>query len=441
MSEQNNKFIQFLEEKLMPIASKMAKQRHLKAITDGLLSTIPLTIIGGISLILAAPPVDPELTKPTNFFNRFLLSWYNWSQANANAIITPFNMTMAIMALFIAIAIGYSLGKHYEEEYETDPLSCGVIAGVVFLLIAAPAKEGMIPTTYLDAKGLFTAMMIGLATVEITKGLLKRGVAIKMPEGVPPAVSASFTALIPMIVNVALFYAINLVLIGIVGKNIPEAIMTALTPVLRGTDTLWFMLFIVIIAHLLWLVGIHGAVLVSTIITPIFTANIVANAAAKAAGEAMPYILTEPLWSFVSRIGGSGATLGLALLMLRSKSSQLKAVGKVGILPGLFNINEPILFGTPVILNPILGIPLVIAPVVNTIIGYVAIKLGLIGRIYILAPWSTPAAIGLSLSTMDWRAFVLVILLIVIDIIIYYPFFKSYEKTLLEQERGIKTVA
>lgn len=438
MSDQSNKFIQFLEQKLMPIASKMSKQRHLKAVTDGLLSTIPLTIIGGISLILAAPPVDPELTKPTNFFNKFLLSWYDWSQANANVIITPYNMTMAIMSLFVAFAIGYSLGKHYEEEYGTNPLSSGIIAGVVFLLVAAPAEGGMLPTTYLDAKGLFTAMIIGLSTVEITKWLLKRGVSIKLPEGVPPAVSASFSALIPMIVNVGIFYAINIILIGTVGKNIPETIMTALTPVLKGTDTLWFMLFITIIAHLLWFVGVHGAVLVGTIITPIFTSNIVANAAAKVAGEAMPYILTEPLWSFITRIGGSGATLGLAILMLKSKSSQLRAVGRVGIVPGLFNINEPILFGTPVILNPILGIPLIIAPAVNTIIGYLAIKLGLIGKIYILAPWSTPAAIGLFLSTMDWRAFVLVILLIVIDMIIYYPFFKSYERILLEQEKGEK---
>ncbi len=350
-------------------------------------------------------------------------------------------MTMAIMALFVAFAIGYSLGKHYEEEYGTDPLSSGVIAGVVFLLVAAPSEEGMIPATYLDAKGLFTAMIVGLTTVEITKGLLKRGVTIKMPEGVPPAVSASFTALIPMVVNVLLFYAINLILIGTVGKNIPAAIMTALTPVLKGADTLWFMLIIVIIAHLLWFMGVHGAVLVDTIVAPIFTSNLMANAAAKVAGEAMPYVCSEPLWSFVSKLGGSGATLGLTLLMLRSKSSQLKAVGKVGILPGLFNINEPILFGAPMVLNPILGIPLVLAPVVNTIIGYAAIKLGLLGRIYVLAPWSTPAAIGLSLSTMDWRGFVLVIFLIVIDMLIYYPFFKSYEKVLLEEEKGGQAVA
>lgn len=438
MGNQKNKFMKFLEEKLMPAATKLSEQRHLKAIRDGLMSTIPLTIIGGISLILAFPPVDPELTKPTNIFNRLLLGWYNWAQANANVIITPYNMTMAIMSLFVAFAIGYSLGKHYEEKYGTNPLSSGVIAGVVFLLVAAPAEGGMIPTTYLDAKGLFTAMIVGLITVEITKNLLNKGVTIKMPDGVPPAVSASFTALIPMIANVLLFYVINIILISAVGKNIPEAIMSALTPALKGADTIWFMLVIVIIAHLLWFVGVHGAALVGTITAPIFTSNLMANAAARLAGEPMPYVWAEPLWAFMVVLGGSGATLGLTLLMLRSKSSQLKTVAKVAILPGLFNINEPVLFGTPMILNPVLGIPLILVPAVNAIIGYYAIKLGLIRRIFISAPWTTPAPIGLPLSTMDWRAFILVIFVLIVDMIIYYPFFKSYERILLEQEKGEK---
>lgn len=438
MGNQKNKFMKFLEEKLMPAATKLSEQRHLKAIRDGLMSTIPLTIIGGISLILAFPPVDPELTKPTNIFNRLLLGWYNWAQANANVIITPYNMTMAIMSLFVAFAIGYSLGKHYEEKYGTNPLSSGVIAGVVFLLVAAPAEGGMIPTTYLDAKGLFTAMIVGLITVEITKNLLNKGVTIKMPDGVPPAVSASFTALIPMIANVLLFYVINIILISAVGKNIPEAIMSALTPALKGADTIWFMLVIVIIAHLLWFVGVHGAALVGTITKPIFTSNLMANAAARLAGEPMPYVWAEPLWAFMVVLGGSGATLGLTLLMLRSKSSQLKTVAKAAILPGLFNINEPVLFGTPMILNPVLGIPLILVPAVNAIIGYYAIKLGLIRRIFISAPWTTPAPIGLPLSTMDWRAFILVIFVLIVDMIIYYPFFKSYEKVLLEQEKGEK---
>ncbi|SDW04673.1 PTS sugar transporter subunit IIC [Tepidimicrobium xylanilyticum] len=440
MSNQNSKFSKIVEDRLLPVSTKISEQKHLKAIMSGLMSTIPLTIIGGISLIIASPPVDPEMIKPTNFFNKFLLAWYNWAKTNTEVVLTPFKMTMAIMALFVAFAIGYSLGKHYEEEYGTNPLASGIIAGVVFLLVAAPSKDGMIPTTYLDAKGLFTAMIVGLITVEITKGLLKKGITIKMPEGVPPAVAASFSGLIPMIINVILFYAINLILIGTVGKNIPETIMSVLTPALKGADTIWFVLIMTMLRHLLWSIGVHGAAL-NPIVTPVFMSNILANAAAKAAGESLPHIFTEPLWAFSGHLGGSGATLGLTLLMLRSKSSHLKTVGKLGILPGLFNINEPVLFGAPIILNPILMIPLITAPMVNNLICYTAMKVGLIEKVFVQAPWTTPAPLGLALSTMDWKAFVLVVLLIVIDMIIYYPFFKSYEKKLLEEEKGGESIA
>lgn len=434
--EKSSSFIDFLEEKLMPVASRLSEQRHLKSIRDGIMSTIPLTIIGGICLILAFPPVDPSRTEATNFFKKFLLGWHSWANNNIDAILTPFNMTMAIMALFAAMAIAYSLAKEYQKQIEIDPLSSAVISGVVFLLVAAPAVDGGIPTTYLDAKGLFTAMMIGLLTVEITKSLLKRGVTIKMPEGVPPAVSSSFTSLIPMVINVILFYGINLILISTLESNIPESIMRVLSPALNAADSLWLVLFMIIIAHLLWFVGVHGAAIIMTVLDPFFTQNILANAGAKVAGQPMEFVWTGPLWSLVVTLGGSGATLALAVLMLRSKSSQLKTVGRVGILPGLFNINEPILFGTPLILNPMMIIPLVLAPSVNGIIGYLAIKSGLIGKAYVAVPWTTPAFIGLPLATVDWKAFLLVVLVFFIDIVIYYPFFKSYEKILIEEEKA-----
>ena len=435
MTEKNSNFINFLEEKLMPAASKLSEQRHLKAIRDGIMSTIPLTIIGGISLIIAFPPVDPARTEATNIFKKFLLGWHSWATANMGAILTPYNMTMAIMSLFAAVAIAYSLAKEYQKKVEIDPLSSAVISGVVFLLVSAPATEGAIPMTYLDAKGLFTAMIIGLVTVEITRALLERGISIKMPEGVPPAVSASFTALIPMVVNIALFYAINLILLSAFGSNLPETIMKALTPALSAVDSLWFMIVVIIITHLLWFVGVHGAAIMGTITAPFFAQNIMANAAAKVAGQPMEFIWTDPLWAVVVVLGGSGATLALAVLMLRSKSSQLKAVGKVGILPGLFNINEPILFGTLIILNPIMFIPLILAPCVNGIIGYLSVKLELVGNAFVAVPWTTPAFIGLPLATLDWKAFVLVVVCFFIDMAIYYPFFKSYEKLLVEEEK------
>src|SRR5690625_4060552 len=255
MSANNNAIMNFLEEKLMPIAAKLSEQRHLKAIRDGIISTIPLTIIGGICLILSFPPIDPARTEATNILNKFLLAWYNWATPNMEAILTPYNMSMAIMAVFAAFGIGYSLAKHYSEEYEMNPLSSAIISAVVFLLVAAPAQNEMIPTEFLDAKGLFTAMIVGLVTVEITRILVGRGMAIKMPDGVPPAVAAPFASLVPMLVNVALFYGLNLFLYSTRGTGLTETIMNILTPAINAADSLWFMIIIVIICHLLWFVG------------------------------------------------------------------------------------------------------------------------------------------------------------------------------------------
>lgn len=433
MSANNNAIMNFLEEKLMPIAAKLSEQRHLKAIRDGIISTIPLTIIGGICLILSFPPIDPARTEATNILNKFLLAWYNWATPNMEAILTPYNMSMAIMAVFAAFGIGYSLAKHYSEEYEMNPLSSAIISAVVFLLVAAPAQDEMIPTEFLDAKGLFTAMIVGLVTVEITRILVGRGMAIKMPDGVPPAVAAPFASLVPMLVNVALFYGLNLFLYSTRGTGLTETIMNILTPAINAADSLWFMIIIVIICHLLWFVGVHGAILVGTITSPFFASNILANAAAKVAGEPLPHIWTEPMWAFVIVLGGSGATFALTLLMLRSSSSQLKTVGRIGLLPALFNINEPILFGTPLILNPLMMAPLILAPVANTIIVYFAVKLGFIGRVYVAAPWTTPAFLGLPLSNMDWKGIIVVLLALLVNLAIYYPFFKSYERILLSE--------
>lgn len=426
----------FLEDKFIPIAIKFGNQRHLRAIRDGIVSTIPLTVIGGISLLIASPPVNPNLVKSKNIFINFLLEWYSWANINQEKIITVFNMTMAIMAVFVAISVAYSLAKIYYSEYEEElePLSSAIVSGVVFLMVAAPAKDSMIPMKFLDAKGLFTAMLIGLFTVEISRFLIKKNITIKMPKGVPPAVSASFSSLIPMIVNIIIFYSINLLLISKAGTIAPEFIIKILTPAIEGADTIGFVIIMMLISHILWLFGVHGGATTSAIVSVVQLNNITANAAAKLASKPMPYIYTNPLSVSVIVMGGAGATLGLTFLLLRSKSPHLRTVGKVGILSGMFGINEPVLFGMPIILNPTLAVPFILTPIVNTIIGFYSVKAGLVGKAYIAVPWTTPPFINLPLATMDWRAFILVLVVFFIDMIIYYPFFKVYEKILIEKE-------
>lgn len=436
-AESSNKFTRFLEEKLAPAASKFGNHKYVRAVSDSMVATISLSIIGGLSLLIASPPVDPEVLQPTNFFYRFLLSWHAFAVKYGQQIITPFLMTMGIMSIFIAMGVAYSLAKHYSKDYDLDPFTSSIISGVIFFLIAGGAEDGAIPMKYLDAKGLFSAMIVGIVSVEISKVLIKNEIRIKMPEGVPPAVSASFTALVPMLVNVIVFYGLNLILISQFEVTFPQLVFDILTPVMEGADSVWFIAITMFLTSLLWTVGIHGGAVVSSVTTVVYTSNLMANAAAKAAGDPMPFILAGQVSVFLVVVGGSGATLGLNLLMLRSKSERLEAVGKLGIVPGLFGINEPILFGTPIILNPIMSIPFVLAPVVNSFIAYYSIKWGIIGRAYITVPWTMPPFIGMPLATLDWRAFFLVLFIIAVDMAIYYPFFKTYERQLIAEEKGM----
>ncbi len=415
----------------------------MKAISNGLIMTIPLTIVGGISLVLASPPYDPKLMHATNFFMKFMDGWYNWAVRNNSQIMVPYNMTMGIMAVFVAFSIAFFMAKEYQSKYpDLDPLSSAIISTVAFFTIAGVLdKSGGIDMTYLGVKGFFTAMLVGIASVEINRVLLKHNIRIVMPDGVPPAVSATFSALIPMIVNVFLFHLINMGVVSAFGSTLPQAIMNGLTPVLKGTDSIWFVIPVMLVCHLCWLVGIHGGSITGSLTTLVYTSNLVANANAHAAGKPLPYVMTGPLSVYIVVMGGAGATLGLALMMLFSKAKQLKTIGRIGILPCLFGINEPIIFGTPLILNPLLAIPFVITPIVNTLLGFYATAFGLVDRAFINVPWTCPPFIGLPLATMDMRAIILVFVVLAVDIVIYYPFFKAYEKQLLLEEEDNIEVA
>lgn len=452
------KFSLFLEEKLMPVASKIANQRHLKAVRDGMISIVPLTIVGGLSLILAFPPIDPERTQGTNFFLKAMLGWHKWAQNNFSEIMMPFNMTMAIMSLFVAIAIGYSLSK----AYNINPLSGAILSGTTFLLVSAPAQnsvalskikegmdlkaiqalgEGVLPSSYLDAKGLFTAIIIGLLSIEVMRFLKEKNFTIKMPDGVPPAVASSFEALVPLIVNVILFYAISLIFQKAFQMIIPEAIMKALTPAMNAVDSALAIFLISCLSQLLWFVGLHGAAITGAIRDPFVNANLMLNANEKLANTPMTHVFTGPFWSYFIVIGGSGATLALVFLMLKSRSSHLKSVGKVALLPALFNINEPIIFGAPMVLNPIFAIPFIFIQGINGVLAYYVVKLGMVGKAFINTPWTTPAPIGAFLSTMDWKALVLVIALAVLDGFLFYPFYKVYEKAMIKQQEASQEMA
>lgn len=447
------KFNEIADRTLVPIANKLGNQRHLASIRDGMVVAIPLSILGGVCLIISTPPFKPETLPNWGFFSDLLLGWYNWAQVNKVALQLPYNMTMALMGLFVTFAIAYHLAK----RYKMPTLNAAVVSTAVFLIVSSPlvnavpsslitegtavadmlaGSSNFIPMTYLDAKGIFTGIICSIGCVEIMHFMLKKNIRFKLPDGVPPAIASSFDAIMPLFVCVFGFYAVSLLIQSVSGELLPSLIMTILAPAVSGLDSLVGICLITIIAQTFWFFGLHGASITQPIRLPFMQMYLAANIAAFSASETIPHFFTQPFWSYVICLGGGGSTLGLCILLLRSKSKELKTLGRLAIGPACFNINEPIIFGLPMVLNPLVMIPFIFVPVVNSIITYGCMYFHIIGKGVIETPWTTPAPLGAALGCMDIKAGILVVVLIIIDICLYYPFFKLIEKQKIAEENG-----
>ena len=386
---------------------------------------MPFMIVGSFLLVFAFPPFSPETTFG---FGQW---WLAMSKEYFNEIMTPFNMSMGIMACYISAGIAYNLA----QSYKIDAFPCAMLSLMTFLLIAAPMKDGALSAGFLGGTGIFTTIIVGIYVTELMRFLKVRNIGIKLPEQVPEKIRQSFNLLIPALVVILTIYPLNLFIQHQFGMLLPEVIMAVFKPLISAADSLPAILFAVFLCHVLWFAGIHGAAIVGGILQPFYLVNLGLNQEALAAGQALPHIFAEAFWAFFIVLGGSGATLGLVLLYTRSKSAHLRAIGKLGIVPACFNINEPVIFGSPLVMNPILFFPFVVAPMVNATIAWFAATSGLIGKVISLVPWTAPAPIGAAWGA-GWMVSngLLVVALIVIDLLIYLPFFKVYEKQLLEQE-------
>lgn len=433
------KFLKWLEEKFMPPMAKLAEQRHLRAVRDGVISTLPLIIVGSFFIILAQPPIAAleELVAPY-----------------VSDIMIPFRITVGLMSLYAAYGMGYSLAR----SYKLDGISGGVLSLAAFLMMNVPMNvdtvltqaseagiEGaeplgwVLPMGGLGGSGMFTAILSMIIAVEILRFMKKNNFTLKMPEQVPESVARSFEALFPAAVVIILTWILRVVL----GLDINAILLSIFSPLVELSGNNYFGVMLpVLLITLLWAAGIHGVSVIGSVMRPAWLIMLDENIAAAADGANMtygsgglPYIAPEPFYQWLVWVGGAGATLALAILLVMSKSVYLKQVGKFSIIPCLFNINEPLIFGAPIVMNPILAIPFILAPVVTTSISYFAVRLGLINAFTVLAPWTLPAPIGAWMATNgSLMAVLLVFVNIAVALVIYYPFVKVYEKKMIEEE-------
>lgn len=415
----------------MPVALKISQQRHMRAIRTGIIATLPLTIVGSFFVIF--------LNVPITGYAEFIAPY--------KAIIdVPFRFTVGILSLYAA----YGMGAALASSYDLDKVGSGFLAVLAFLLsTVVPVQVGKsvdgviaagryINIASLSSSSLFGAIVTSMLAVEIYRWMKQKNITIKMPEGVPPEVSNSFSALLPTIVVILLFWVIR----HFLNFDISATLSTLLSPlkgVLAG-NSLFGGLLTVFLITMFWTLGIHGPAILGPIIRPIWDMAIAENMQAFSAGASanhLPNLFTEQFLQWFLWIGGSGATLALVIMFLMSKSKYLKSLGRLSLLPGLFNINEPIIFGAPIVMNPVLAIPFIVAPMVMTVLSYFLTISGVIPMMMARLPFTMPSPLAAVMST-NWNimAGVLVIVNFIISFVIYYPFFKVFEKQQLEKEKN-----
>lgn len=414
-----NKIQEWLQKWLFPIASRLEKQKHLQAVKDGIIAIVPIIIIGSFCLV------------PTGIGNLIGGGVSEWVNAHNGVITLPTYFTTNIMSLYAALYIANSLAKRYKIKNTL----VGASAVLVHLILAVTVLEdGSWSVAYLGAEGLFTAIIAALCSVEIMRLCDKHHLTIRMPESVPTMVADSFSILVPLIIDGAAATGVAVLCSSLGDASFPQIIMNLLAPAISSMDSLPAVMIVVFLTQLLWMFGLHGPAITSSVWAPFAIANATANAAAVAAGQAPEHVFTFGFYYGFLMVSGSGMTLGLVFMMMFSKAKSLKTIGRVGIIPSLFGINEPIIFGIPMIMNPFMMIPFVFGPVVIAAVNYLAMSSGLVGLPLWEAPGFLPPGFQAFLLTLDWKAAVMAVFNVVFMAAIYYPFFRMMEADELKKE-------
>jgi PTS system cellobiose-specific IIC component len=384
---------------------------YLSAIRAGMVAIVPLTIIGGLFLIVAYLPVA---------------GWDVRIAPYAPVLRIPVTATFGLLAVFACLSIAYDLGRRLQQE----AILSASMATVVFLMLQIDPANMAFRMDGLGSNGLFTAILIALVTVRVQKLFADRNLVVRLPASVPPIVYQSFLSLTPLCFLVLSFWLLRFVL----GVDIDGAVRSVFAPLVFALNTLPGILVYALLVTLLWSIGINGDNAVDAVVAPIFLQYLAANVAAMTAGQPLPYVTAYGFFTTFVNVGGTGATIALALVLWNSREPGYRKVSRLSLPTQIFQINEPIFFGLPIVLNPIFMIPYVLNALILTTGSYLLMYWGIIHKPFVNVPWTTPPVIGHYLvSGGDWKAAVWGAASIVIAMVVYFPFARVAERLRLRQ--------
>lgn len=418
-------------DKLKPVFEAIAANKYVSAIRDGFIACMPIIIFSSIFMMVAYVPN----------------AWgFYWPDNVTNALMVAYNYSMGLLALFVAGTTAKNLtdSKNLElpKTNQINPVAVIVASEISFVILSIlPLKTG-VDLTYMGTQGLICAYIVGLIVPNIYYVCIKNNVTIKLPAQVPGNIAQSFKDLIPMGLSVTTFWLFGVGFKAATGTVLPRWIIQVLSPLFQASDSYLGLALIAGAMAFFWFCGVQGPSIVQPAVVPIMIANTAANLQQYQAGQHVSHVLAMNTMDYVMNFGGTGSTLVVAFIMLfAARSAQLKAVGKAAFVPGTFSVNEPVLFGMPIIMNPMFFIPFLATPIVNVcLFKFFVSVLGMNSMMYTM-PWTVPAPIGILISTgFAPLAFAFVLLTLVLDVAIYFPFIRVYDSTLLAEEKAKEAV-
>lgn len=412
-------------DRMKPFFEKVSNNPYLRAIRDGFVSCLPVILFSSLFILVAC---IPEIWD------------FKWDDYVSGLLWQAYGCSMGILSVLMVATIAKSLTDNFNHKLpklrQINTVSVMIVSIICFLLLSVEGVDKGIATEFMGTKGLLSAFVVAFTVPNIYKFFVGRGITIKLPEEVPHYIAQTYADLFPLAASITFFWVFSFVFRDVTGMLFGNWILELFKPLFQAADGYIGIALIYGAMAMFWFVGIHGPSIVEPAVTAIYIANIELNLQMVQAGEHATAILTHPTSYFVATLGGTGATLMFcAMCAFIAKSKQLRTVGRSSIIPVIFAVNEPILFGAPIVLNPVLFVPFILAPIANVwLYKFFVDVLGMNAFSYIL-PWTTPGTIGLIVATGFAKlSFFLAPLLLVVDAVIYYPFFRAYDKQLVERE-------